>query len=144
MFRTAPFEELVAAAEGRSKAKRHQLHDILDKIAVDAAVVDAAAASPETTPPPVPPPPAANTMMMMMNNNDAGVIDAVDGGVATAAAAADDGSGVSAAHLLDGQLRLFLPVIMERTAEPNAKLFQIPDYKPPPFFEMKFPDLMIY
>ena len=116
MYQTAPFEELVAAAEARAKAKRHQLNDILDKIAVDAADLE-----PETTPPPVPPLPTDTSMNGLVN-----------------------GGGKGASDHLDGQLRLFLPVIMERTAEPQAKLFQIPDYKPPPFFEMKFPDLMIY
>ena len=135
MYKTAPFEELVAAAEARAKQKRHQLHDILDKI----AAVDAADLERETTPPPpVPPLPAgmALTSMTQHHHHD-GVDGALGGG----------GSASSSSHQqdhLDGQLRMFLPVIMERTAEPPAKLFQIPDYKPPPFFEMKFPDLMIY
>ena len=135
MYKTAPFEELVAAAETRAKQKRHQLHDILDKIAT---AVDAADLERETTPPPpVPPLPTGVALSSMTrHHHDDGVDGQLGGG----------GSGSASSHQdhLDGQLRMFLPVIMERTAEPPAKLFQIPDYKPPPFFEMKFPDLMIY
>ena len=119
MYQKAPFEELVAANEARAKAKHHLLHDILSKIALIDSAANQDQLQTSDSPPPIPPPPA--------------MMDVEEGGV----------DRLSTDHL-DGQLRLFLPIIMERTAEPPAKLFQFPDYKPPPFFEMKFPDLMIY
>jgi len=127
MYEKAPFEELVAANEARAKSKHHLLNDILAKISLDpSANLDAS----DSSPPPIPPPPA------MMHDHDDAINDDDENCV--------DGLSLRRTDHLDGQLRLFLPVIMERTAEPPAKLFQIPDYKPPPFFEMKFPDLMIY